>query len=80
MSKPFWGVVAGAAICLAGIAGITYFLYFPYAWAASSFQDWMPISGLAVCMGIVVIAASLIVGLVSWFITCLRQGKFESKN
>ena len=67
MSKPFWGVVFGAAICLAGIVGVVYFLYFPQEWGDARFWNWMPISALAVCLGVVVIFTSLIVGFISHF-------------
>jgi hypothetical protein len=60
-------VIVGAAICLSGIAGISYFIVFPEHWGDQSFWTWMPISAVAVGLGIVLIFSSLIFGLVSHF-------------
>jgi hypothetical protein len=79
LSRSFWVVITGAAICLAGIAGIAFFLFFPEYWNGSHFI-WMPISQLAVALGTVLILASLIIGLVSGFITHLRRRKVETRK
>lgn len=52
-------------ICLLGILGVTYFNIFPDRWGGGSFWRWMPISVIAVCVGVVLIAVSLFIGFVS---------------
>jgi hypothetical protein len=67
-SRSFWGVVGGAVLCLAGLVGIVYFLYFPEAWGGSKFWQWMPISVFAVGLGILLLFTVFIVGLIREFI------------
>ena len=66
-------VVAGAAICLGGILGVVYFNLFPEEWGGPTFWRWMPISVFAVGLGVLLIAASLIIGFVSGVITRFRH-------
>jgi hypothetical protein len=79
LSRPFWIVIVGAAMCLAGTAGIYYFLLFPEYWNSSRFWSWNPVIVIAVCLGIILIFAALIFGLVSGLIAHFRRRKVESR-
>ena len=74
LSRSFWAVVIGATICLVGMAGISYFNYIaPELWGGGSFDFWLPICVIAVCLGMVVICASLVFGFVSGLVRHLRH-------
>ena len=70
LSKSFWGVVAGAVICLAGTVGIAYF---QQDWGGSDFWRWFPVSVIAVCLGVLLIFASHISGFISGLVTRFRH-------
>lgn len=60
-------------MCLGGLFGIVYFLYFPVKWGNSQFMQWMPLSLLAVGLGILLLLSSFIAGLICGSIDSRRQ-------
>lgn len=80
LSRPFLGVVIGAAIFLVGICMAyiqipNYYIlnYFPGLWRSRWYWSQVPISLIALCLGIAIIFISLIAGFVSGLIAHLRR-------
>ena len=73
LNRSFWGVLVGAVLCFSGIAGISYFLFFPEEWSGSDFWRWMPVSLIGVCVGGLLIAASFLTGVISSLIGRFRH-------
>lgn len=70
MSKPFWGVIWGGSLCLLGTVGI---IYFQQSWGGADFWQWFPISVIAVFLGVLVLAGSLLTGLVGGLLARFRR-------
>jgi hypothetical protein len=70
---PFWGVVAGAALCLTGILGIAYVRR---AWEHTTFHpDWeINRPALLVLLGVLVIVISVIVAVIGAINRLLSRG------
>lgn len=83
-SKSFWvAVISGSVICSAGIIGMVYYLSFPAKWNTgidySRFWHWLPTaSTVAVWLGVGLIAAWLIICLISRLISHSRHGDIQS--
>lgn len=75
-SRPFWAFVTGAVFFFAGMVGVSYFNFIATGlWGSGIYDLWFGISVYAICLGIIVICASLVLGFLYDLIVYLRSNR-----
>ena len=70
MSKPLWGGLVGAALCVAGFAAIHYR---HLEWERSTFHVGGMSGEILIFFGLIIIAASAVTGLIDWVLARRRH-------